>query len=182
MSELFNIDKNYSAWLKEIKNRFRKVQLKAAVKVNSEMLNFYWELGADIVEKQVTAKWGDGFLSKLNYDLMIEFPDMKGFSKRNLELIRQWYLFYTQKKPIAKQAVSQFETNIGEQAVAQLIKLPWGHNIAIISKCKNIDEALCYVQNTMTYNWSRSVLVHQIESGLYKTWGRGVEKTQSLQG
>lgn len=138
------------------------------------MLNFYWELGADIVEKQVTAKWGDGFLSKLSYDFMTEFPDMKGFSKRNLELIRQWYLFYAQKKPIAKQAVSQFETTIGQQAVSQLKKIPWGHNIAIISKCKNIDEALSYVQNTMIYNWSRSVLVHQIESGLYEREGKSI--------
>ncbi len=80
MSELLNIDRNYSAWLKEIKNKVRTVQLKAAVKVNSEMLNFYWELGSDIVEKQATAKWGDGFLYKLSHDLMAEFPDMKGFS------------------------------------------------------------------------------------------------------
>ena len=71
------------------------------------MLNFYWELGADIVEKQATAKLGDGFLSKLNHDLIAEFHDVKGFSKRNLELIRQWYLFYTKEKPITQQAVSQ---------------------------------------------------------------------------
>ncbi|MCD4845986.1 MAG: DUF1016 N-terminal domain-containing protein [Methanosarcinales archaeon] len=107
MSELVNIDKNYSTWLKEIKNKVRTVPQKAAVKVNSEMLNFYWELGADIMEKQATAKWGNGFLSKLNHDLMAEFPDMKGFSKRNLVLIRQWYLFYMKEKPIAQQAVSQ---------------------------------------------------------------------------
>lgn len=167
MSGLFNIDKNYSAWLKEIKNKVRTVQLKAAVKVNSELLNFYWELGADIVEKQATAKWGDGFLSKLSRDLMAEFPDMKGFSKRNLELMRQWYLFYTK------------ENSIAQQAVSQLIQVPWGHNIAIISKCKNIDEALYYVQNTMTYNWSRSVLVHQIESGLYEREGKSITNFKS---
>nr|QNO49281.1 hypothetical protein ANJBEOKM_00021 [Methanosarcinales archaeon ANME-2c ERB4] len=79
-------DKDYSIWLKELKNKVRLVQIKAAVKVNSELLQFYWELGADIVEKQATAKWGDGFLSNLSHDLMAEFPDMKGFSKRNLEL------------------------------------------------------------------------------------------------
>jgi hypothetical protein len=85
-------DKDYSTWLKELKNKVRLVQIKAAVKVNSELLQFYWELGSDIVEKQATAKWGDGFLSKLSHDLLVEFPDMKGFSKRNLELIRQWYI------------------------------------------------------------------------------------------
>ncbi len=179
MSELFNIDKDYSAWLKEIKNKVRTVQLKAAVKVNSEMLNLYWELGSDIVEKQATTKWGDGFLNKLSHDLMAEFPNMKGFSKRNLELIRQWYLFYTKEKAIAKQAVSQFETKIGQQAIAQLVQIPWGHNIAIISKCKNTDEALYYVQNTMTYFWSRSVLIHQIESGLYEREGKSITNFKS---
>ena len=160
-------DKDYSVWLKELKNKVRLVQIKAAVKVNSELLQFYWELGADIVEKQATAKWGDGFLSNLSHDLMAEFPDMKGFSKRNLELIRQWYLFYTKEKPIAQQAVSQ------------LIQVPWGHNIAIISKCKNIDKALYYVQNTMMYNWSRSVLVHQIEICLYEREGKSITNFKS---
>lgn len=162
MSELLNIDKNYSKWLKEIKNRVRTVQLKAVVKVNSELLNFYWELGADIVEKQANAKWGDGFLSKLSHDLMAEFPDMKGFSERNIKYIRQWFLFYNSQKAI------------GQQAVAQLTQIPWGHNIAIISKCKNIDKALYYLQNTITNNWSRSVLIHQIESGLYERKGKSI--------
>ena len=162
MNKPFQIDKDYSNWLKELKNKIRTVQLKAAVKVNSEMLNFYWELGADILEMQTNAKWGEGFLSKLSQDLMCEFPGIKGFSKRNLELIRQWYLFYNQEITIAKQAVSQ------------LIRIPWGHNIAIIAKCKNIHEALYYVHNTMIHHWSRSVLVHQIESGLYVREGKAI--------
>ena len=160
-------DEDYSAWLKQLKNKVRLVQIKAVVKVNSELLQFYWELGQDIVYKQKNAKWGDGFLNQLSIDLSSEFPDMKGFSKRNLELIRQWYLFYSKEKPIAKQAVSQ------------LIQVPWGHNISIISKCKNIDKALYYVQNTINYNWSRSVLVHQIESGLYEREGKSITNFKS---
>jgi predicted nuclease of restriction endonuclease-like (RecB) superfamily len=162
MNKPFQIDKDYSNWLKELKNKIRTVQLKAAVKVNSGLLNFYWELGADIVDKQTNAKWGEGFLSKLSQDLMCEFPGIKGFSKRNLELIRQWYLFYNQ------------ETTIAKQAVSQLSRIPWGHNIAIIAKCKNIHEALYYVQNSMVHHWSRSVLVHQIESGLYGREGKAI--------
>jgi predicted nuclease of restriction endonuclease-like (RecB) superfamily len=79
-----------------------------------------------------------------------------------LKYIKQWYLFYS-------------KTNvIGQQAVGQLIQIPWGHNIVIISKCKNIDEALYYVKNTITHNWSRSVLLHQIESELYKREGKSI--------
>ena len=157
-------DRGYKIWLADIKARVRSAQIKAALSVNSELLKLYWSIGADIVARQKNAKWGDNFLLRLSKDLMSEFPDMKGFSKRNLELIRQWYLFYSQ---IAKQAVSQLP-------LAQITQIPWGHNIAIISKCKDMKEALYYVQNTITHNWSRNVLVHQIESALYKREGKAI--------
>lgn len=153
------IDEDYSIWLKYLKNKVRLVQIKAAVKVNSELLQFYWELGADIVEKQATAKWGDGFISKLSHDLMVEFPDIKGFSKRNLELIRKWYCFWSVQDEIAKQLATQ---------------IPWWHNVVIITKIKNADEALFYVQKTIQNNWSRSVLTHHIESNLFKREGKAI--------
>jgi len=162
MKQTLTQNKTYSIWLKELKQKVRLVQIKAAVKVNSELLQFYWGLGQDIVDKQRNAKWGDGFLKQLSIDLSSEFPDMKGFSKRNLELIRQWYVFYSQKNLIAKQAVSQ------------LVQIPWGHNIAIISKCKNLYEALFYIQKTIQNNWSRSVLTHHIESNLFKREGKAI--------
>ena len=152
-------DKDYSAWLKELKYKVRLVQIKAAVKVNSELLQFYWELGADIVEKQATTKWGDGFITRLSQDLMAEFPDIKGFSKRNLELIRKWYCFWSVQDEIAKQLATQ---------------IPWWHNVVIITKTKNVDEALFYVQKTIQNNWSRSVLTHHIESDLFKREGKAI--------
>jgi len=175
--------KSYKAWLADIKFRVRNAQLKAAVKVNTELLNLYWGLGADIIAKQAHAKWGDGFLFQLSKDLAAEFPDMKGFSLRNLKYIKQWYLFYSGMEAIgqqpvaqiAKQPVSRLQQNQPvQQPVGQIIKIPWGHNIAIISKCKGVDEALYYVQGTLAHNWSRSVLVHQIERGLYKREGRAI--------
>jgi len=92
-SELSLQQQDYKQWLKELKQRFRKAQLKAAVSVNRELVQFYWGLGADIVEKQKSAAWGSGFLKQLSQDMQTEFPDVKGFSKRNLEQIRRWYLF-----------------------------------------------------------------------------------------
>ena len=172
-------DKTYSDWLKELKQKVRLVQIKAAVKVNSELLHFYWELGQDIVDKQKNTKWGDGFLKQLSIDLSSEFLDMKGFSLRNLKYIRQWYLFYSQELEKSQQAVGQIsshallpsEKSFGQQVVAQLAQIPWGHNIAIISKCKNLDEALFYIRKTIQNNWSRSVLTHHIESDLFKREG-----------
>ncbi len=184
-------DKNYRLWLAELKGKVRSAQLKAAVAVNTRLLEFYWELGGEIVAKQANANWGDGFLLQLSKDLTGEFPEMKGFSRRNLELVRQWYLFYSDlieivQQPvglIAKQAVSQLGIKgkgqqpvgvIWQQVVARITSIPWGHNIVIISKCKTVAEALFYVQRTIEHGWSRSVLVHQIESGLYRRGGKAV--------
>jgi predicted nuclease of restriction endonuclease-like (RecB) superfamily len=140
------------------------VQLSAALKVNQELLLFYWDLGEDILKRQKTAVWGDGFLNQLSRDLSTEFPDMKGFSRRNLELIRQWRGFWHGEEPIAKQLVSQ---------------LPWGHNLVIISKAKSQDEARFYARKTLEHGWSRSVLTHQIEGGLYRREGKAVTNFQA---
>ncbi len=190
---------DYRDWLKEIKLRVRQAQVKAAVQVNTALLTFYWELGADIVERQMAAKWGSGFLKQLSVDLMAEFPDMKGFSYNNIQYIRRWYLFYSEGvancgatcSTIGQEAVAQlsdFEPSskvaqlapllrngaVRAQEVAQLVQIPWGHNRLIISKCKDVKEALYYVNKTIEHNWSRNVLTHQIESGLYEREGKAV--------
>ena len=108
---------------------------------------------------------------------------MRGFSLSNLKYIKQWYLFYARSAAIGQQAVGQTtmpppppfqQEEFGQQVVGQITAIPWGHNIAIIAKCKDVEEALYYVQNTRTHNWSRSVLVHQIEGGLYQRQGKSV--------
>lgn len=157
-------------WLSDLKIKLRQTQLKASLCVNSTMLNFYWELGSDIVEKQATFKWGEGLFLQLSKDLKNEFPDMNGFSVSNLRYIRQWYLFYYQSVTIHQQPVGE----LSQQAASQITQIPWGHNIAIISKCKNIKEALYYVQQIIVYGWSRSVLIHQIESGLFQREGKAI--------
>jgi predicted nuclease of restriction endonuclease-like (RecB) superfamily len=191
MNSEITFDQQYKTWLADLKNKVRKAQIKAAVKVNTELLMLYWELGADIVSKQSETKWGDGFLSQVSSDLMAEFPQIKGFSLSNLKYIKQWYLFYIRAGLISQQAVGQLTKQsvsqlsvveksqqtvglIGQQPVALITHIPWGHNIAIISKCKSINEALFYVQNTISHGWSRSVLVHQIESGLFHREGNSV--------
>ena len=139
MSELRK-EKNYIEWLKSLKEKFRQFQLKAAAKVNTELLNFYWELGKGIVEKQKQSRWGDKFLERLSKDLMNEFSEVKGFSLRNLKYVRQWYLFWSKTKEIGQQPVAQFKNEKGQQVVALITQIPWGHNLAIITKCKNINE------------------------------------------
>jgi len=97
----------YKKWLTELKSRLLTVQLKAAVAVNKELLEFYWQLGADIVTKQNKSQWGEGLIKQLSHDLMAEFPDMKGFSVTNLKYIRRWYLFYYEYSVIGQPPVGQ---------------------------------------------------------------------------
>lgn len=170
MSDNLLLSRDYRNWLKTLKQKVRQAQIKAAVQVNTALLEFYWQLGADIVDRQKNSVWGDSFLQQLSRDLMAEFPEMKGFSEANLHYVRRWFLFYS------KGLVNSGTTcaRICQQAVDQLTQIPWGHNRVIISKCSDVDEALYYVQKTREYNWSRAVLEHQIGSGLYQRKGVAV--------
>jgi predicted nuclease of restriction endonuclease-like (RecB) superfamily len=108
MSSLI-LDVDYRIWIYELKSRIQKSQIKASLSVNKELILLYWDLGNQIVRKQEISKWGSGFLEQLSNDLKLEFPEMNGFSKRNLEIIRQWFLFFENSGSIAKQLVSQLE-------------------------------------------------------------------------
>ena len=194
-----NLD--YKQWLTDLKSRIQSAQIKAAVKVNAELIALYWELGHEIVKKEESAAWGGKFLQRLSADLCKEFPHMKGFSLTNLKYIRLWVKFYvpaigqqvvdqlklpdTQQKELVQQAVAQNEKpvqqlvgQIGQQPVAQLPPLftsvPWGHHLQIISKIKNVDEAFYYLAETAAHGWSRNVLVLQIESHLYQRKGQAI--------
>ena len=156
----------YKEFIQKIKEKARQAQIKASVRVNSTLLEFYWELGADIVEKQKTANWGSGFLKQMSDDLMREFPEVKGFSLSNIQYIRRWVLFYAKSGTTC----ATFKKEDREL----LFTIPWGHNRVIISKCDEPKEALYYANQTLQYGWSRTILIHQIESRLYEREGKAL--------
>lgn len=177
MSFLLKNSKEYPEFLRELKTRIRSAQIKAAVSVNRELIELYWELAEKIVEKQKSTQWGDGLLPRMSIDLQQEFPDLKGFSLSNLKYMRQWYLFWTGDHENGQQAVAQ--NSKSQQPVGQLGKakqlvsqIPWGHNLVIVSKSANREEALFYLQKIIDNNWSRAVLTHQIEGRLFAREGK----------
>ena len=91
---LVYIDKEYIGWVEELKSRYRRAQIKAAVKVNAEQLLFNWQLGRDLVIRKAEEKWGSGVVEQVSMDLQAAFPESKGFSTSNLWRMKQWYLFY----------------------------------------------------------------------------------------
>lgn len=141
----------YKRFIIELKSKIQNSQIKASIRVNEELLKLYWELAQMIVAKQKESFWGDNLIEQISKDLKKEFPNIKGFSTRNLKYMRQWYLFYENR----------------QQVVAQIFQIPWGHNIVVITKCKNFNEALFYISKTSLNGWSRAVLLHQIESKLH---------------
>ena len=157
------ITSEYKNWIVDLKLRIRQSQIKAAVKVNSELLRLYWQMGSEIVEKQKNAHWGDGFLKQLSNDLMSDFPDIKGFEVRNLRRMKQWFLTYCQTDTIRTQVVPELQESF--------FSIPWGHHILIMQRCKDINKAVFYIQQTLENNWSRNVLDWQIDSNLYERRG-----------
>ncbi len=152
----------YIKWVNELKNLIQKTQIKAAITVNKELLSLYWKIGKSISEKVNKANWGTSVVEQLSKDLKIEFPNQKGFSRSNLFSMKKWFEFYT-------------NSNLDIKKVQQLVgQIPWGHNVIIVSKSKSIKEAIFYSSKTIENNWSRAVLLHQIELGLYERQGKAI--------
>lgn len=193
-----HLDTEYALWIHEVKERYRNTQIKAAVKVNSEQLLFNWMLGRDLVTRKAEEKWGTGIVEQVSLDLQNEFPNIKGFSARNLWNMKKWYLFYSSS--------SQFENkikHIADSLNTSVIKLhqvgaeiqevdflhqagaeiafpslfsyiPWRHHVEIITKCKDINESLFYIQRTIQEGWSRAALLNAIEADLYHKTGGAI--------
>ena len=183
MSRLLSINKEYAEWLKSLSLRFRQSQIKAAVKVNSELLKFYWSLGQDIVERDFENTYGSEFFKNLSLDLKEEFPDTKGFSPTNLGYIKRFYMLYSNAMRISPQVegkspqISNLSNypQVGGNSEPLIFSVPWGHHKLLIDKfLKAPEKVMFYVQKTVENNWSRTVLDWQIDSNLYERQGKAI--------
>ena len=173
VSQLIKIDSNYAEWIQDISMRFQSMQIKAATKVNREMLLFYWTLGRDIVQLHADSKWGNKFYANLSKDLAEALPNVKSFSQTNLKYMKYFYQLYSQIRP---QLVDEnADEEISPQLVDELCKIPWGHHRYIIDKCKDKPEkAIFYVRKTIENNWSRAVLLNWLGTDLYERQGKAI--------
>ena len=153
------IDAEYAKWLSEVKDRYHSAQIKSAVIIHREQLSFNWQLGRDLVLRRAEEKWGAGVVEQISLDLRAAFPFSKGFSPSNLWRMKQWYLFYSRYPDIAK--LAQVGREMPEDTFSSGIPfpdyfsfVPWKHHIAIITKCKTIEEALFYISKTVSESWS----------------------------
>jgi len=178
MTQLIKIDNEYSQWIKDISQRYRKSQIKAAVRVNDEMLRFYWSLGKDIVDMQAENKWGSSFYNNLSKDLQAAIPNATGLSPRNIRYMKAFYELYSDGFMPQAAAKTDGNTNV-PQLVAELpdtlSQVPWGHHRTILDKCKgDKDKAWFFVKETIRNNWSRAMLMNFIDTDLYERQGKAV--------
>ena len=186
-TQIANID--YADWLQSISKRYRQSQIKAAVAVNTEMLRFYFGLGADIVRMEKDQPWGKGFLKRLSIDLKMQMPEADCFSPTNLAYMRRFFRIY--EKMICPQVGGELnglegsETGaaiypqvggkLGVGSESPIFHVPWGHHKYIIDKLyAQPEKAMFYVCETAKNGWSRAVLMHFMDTSLYERQGKAV--------
>lgn len=189
-------DRDYAEWLAGVKSHIRSAQIKAAVRVNEELLRLYWDMGQDISQRHLDARYGSGFFAALSRDLRAEFPDMEGFSVSNLKYMKRFYEFYApavscqanagknrhrtggglpsgNRRQVAGESTGEKRHQAGD-VFAGLFAIPWRHQVEIFTHAGSVGEALFYVSRTLENGWSRSVLSNMMEAGLYGAQGRAV--------
>jgi predicted nuclease of restriction endonuclease-like (RecB) superfamily len=155
---------NYDDFFQNLKERIRSAQVKAALAVNQELIFLYWQIGQEILQRQQEAGWGAKVIDRLAQDLKTEFPEMTGFSLRNLKYMRAFA-----------------ETYPDEAIVHQLgAQIPCKHNCVILDKVKDPEQRIWYIQKTIEDGWSRNVLIHQIEGDLYSRQGGALTNFQEV--
>ncbi len=181
----------YKQLLVSLKQQVHSAQAKAALAVNSSLIQLYWNMGKMIADNQAVFEGRNNYVEQLAKDLRAEFPEMNGFSKRNIFYCRSFYLFYAGSS--VQQAVALKEIDLLEAPVQQpaalynddsvqqavrlsnfLASVPWGHHVVLINKMKDPEEALFYIQQTIENNWSRAILTLQIEQDLFSRQGKAI--------
>jgi predicted nuclease of restriction endonuclease-like (RecB) superfamily len=155
---LIDAPEGYSDWLAELKERIHIARKRTVLAVNRELVLLYWQIGRDILERQVRQGWGAKVIERLAHDLRLAFPNSKGFSRANLMYMRAF-------------AEAWPEAAIVQQPVGQL---PWGHNLVLLTKLKDQQERLAYARRALEHGWSRNTLSVHIETRLLEREGKAV--------
>ena len=174
-------DEVYVEWVSDVKKRFRQCQIKATIRVNTTMLEFYWSIGRDLVAMRAEERWGVGVVKQFALDMRQAFPDITGFSLTNVKYMKQWYLFYSERFVKSHQlggslTITEKSHRIGDQLEMPEVlgQVPWKHHVYIVSKCRTLEEAFFYIDRIVAEGWSRSFLEHQLNSNLYENRGSAI--------
>ena len=170
MDKLVEVDAQYREWISEVSKRFHQSQIKAAVKVNDEMLRFYWQLGKELHDRKDKFSYGQSFYKTISRDLRRELPDVKSFSETNLRYMQKFADLYSEISNLP-----QVGEDFRSEEIEPLFAIPWGHHKIIIDKCNgNPKKALFFVNQVIQNNWSRAVLLNFLDTDLYERQGKAI--------
>lgn len=168
-------DSDYVHWIDELKQRYQRSQIKAAIKVNSEMLKFYWSMGKDIEERQFENRYGSHFYENLSRDLILALNNKKGFAPTSLWYTKSFYCLYSPLFSILRQPAENLDNENRRQLAddfEMLFCIPWTHHQKIIDKVKgDSHRAMFFVRKTWENQWGRGVLINFLNSDLYERQG-----------
>ena len=174
-------DKEYVEWLADVKARFRQSQIKASIRVNTDMLEFYWSIGRDLVALRAEERWGAGVVKQFALDMRQAFPDATGFSHTNVKYMKQWYSFYFKQITKSHQFGDQLEQTVKSHQLGDQLEMPeifgfvpWRHHVEIFAKSKSLEEALFYINKVVEGGWTRSWLEEQINAKLFEAQGAAI--------
>ena len=180
---------DYAETLTDLKKQIQEARLKAISSANSEMTRLYWNIGKTIAQRQEGSGWGTSVIEKLAKDLQNAFPGIKGFSRTNLFHMRAFYLAYGRSLDPTLQVDSksldptgQIDSRSLDQTLQvnslPFFRLPWWHNIIILTKLKDNDKRLWYAQQALECGWSQNFLEDWIKSDLYSRKGKAITNFQ----
>jgi predicted nuclease of restriction endonuclease-like (RecB) superfamily len=163
----------YAGVLADLKRRIQAAQSRAALAVSRELIGVYWYVGRTIVERQAEAGWGDAVVERIAHDLRHAFPDLKGFSPRNIWRMRAFYLAWSGASKKLPQAVAESDAADTAKKLPQAVaELPWGHNVLLLEKLARVEDRLWYAERTREHGWSRATLQSQIAKKAHARHGR----------
>ena len=178
MSQLLHIDAEYKKWIQELSLRYRQSQIKASIRVNSEMLRFYWSVGKDITERQFDNKYGTHFYENLSRDLVVALNIKKGLAPTSLRYTKYFYQLYSPLFENRRQPADDLREAIYRQPAEELDLLfciPWTHHQKIIDKVQgDSQKALFFVRKTWENQWGRGMLVNFLDTDLYEREGKAL--------
>lgn len=187
--------RGYAGFLKEVKSRIRAVQVQATLSVNRELIQLYWDVGRAIAGRQERDGWGSAVIPRLAGDIQNAIPEVKGFSERNIGRMIAFYRAYSEGGAILPQAVAKLggrkklpqavakipaarhlrtQANEGALLSSLAMNLPWGHNVMLMEKFKELADRRWYMEQTIEHGWSRSLLEMQIDAEAHRRAGKAV--------
>jgi len=155
---------SYSDLLSGIKVRVLTARVRAGLAANRELLFLYWDIGKLVAERKVEEGWAASVIDRLSDDIRREFPDIKGFSSRNIRRMKLFYQVNSEQVVIGPQAADK-TGSFSSKELPDIFRIPWFHNVIFLEKVKGVDEREWYIQKTIEHGWSRNMLALHIDQG-----------------